>query len=92
MRRNIKWMVAIGVMLVVGYLIYGSTRLVQAECELCVEFRGETQCRRGTGTDEAEARQAAQKAACAVMAMGMNESIACQNTQPRAVQCPPVPR
>lgn len=68
-------------------LIFGSQSLVQTECELCVTFNGMTQCRRGSGADAAEARQAAQKAACAVMAGGMNESIACDNTPPFNVQC-----
>lgn len=77
-----------GVLLVVAYLVYGSTTLVQAECEVCVEFRGQTQCRRGSGADESEARRAAQRAACAVMAQGMDASIACANTTPRSVQCP----
>ena len=91
-RKSITWIVVIGVALVFGYLIFGSTRLVQAECELCVEYRGEVQCRRGSGTNDQEARSAAQRAACAVMASGMNESIACQNTQPQSVQCPAPPR
>ena len=70
-------------------IVLGSLRTVQAECELCVTYRGITTCRRGSGADEAEARRAAQKAACAVMASGMNESIACDNTPPTNVQCPP---
>ena len=82
-------LVILGTMLVVGYLLYGSTTLVQAECELCVSYRGQTQCRRGSGTDDEEARSAARRAACAVMAAGMNESIACQNVPPTNVRCPP---
>lgn len=70
------------------YIVMGSMRTVQTECELCVTFRGQTECRRGSGADAAEARQAAQKAACAVMAQGMNESIACGNVVPSNVQCP----
>lgn len=69
------------------YIVVGSMRTVEAECELCVTFRGQTECRRGSGADPAEARQAAQKAACAVMAFGMNESIACGNAIPTNVQC-----
>lgn len=87
-RRSITMIVIAGVLLVIAYLIYGSTTLVQAECEVCVEFRGQTQCRRGSGVDDAEARRAAQRAACAVMAPGMDASIACANAQPRSVQCP----
>lgn len=70
------------------YIVMGSMRTVETECELCVTFRGQTECRRGSGADVAQARQAAQKAACAVMAHGMNESIACGNVVPTNVQCP----
>ena len=77
----------VAVVILGAALIFGSRSLVQAECELCVTFNGMTQCRRGSGADAAEARQAAQKAACAVMAAGMNESIACDNAPPFNVQC-----
>jgi hypothetical protein len=70
-----------------AYLILGSLAAVQTECALCVTFRGRTECRRGSGANEAEARQAAVKAACAVMTGGMNESIACSNTPPTNVSC-----
>ncbi len=70
------------------YIVMGSMQTVQAECELCVTFQGRTECRRGSGADQEEARRAAQKAACAVMAAGMNESIACGNVVPTNVQCP----
>ena len=88
MKRSITLLVVMGIALVIGYLLWSSTRLVQAECEVCVEYNGQQQCRRGSGTNDAEARQAAQKAACAVMAFGMNESIACGNAQPKVVRCP----
>jgi hypothetical protein len=88
LKRSITVLVVLGVALLVGYLILGSRSLVQAECEVCVEFRGQRQCRIGAGTTDAEARTAAQRAACAVMASGMDASIACQNTPPRTAQCP----
>ncbi|HEX9632818.1 MAG TPA: hypothetical protein VGA02_10170 [Gemmatimonadales bacterium] len=91
MKRSITVLVVLGVALVIGYLVWGSTHLVQAECEVCVAFNGQEQCRRGSGTNDAEARQAAQKAACAVMAFGMNESIACSNVQPKVARCPAPP-
>jgi O-glycosyl hydrolase len=88
MKRSITVLVVLGVVAMLGYLVWSSTHLVKAECEVCVEFNGQQQCRRGTGTNDQEALLAAQKAACAVMAFGMNESIACGNTQPRVVRCP----
>lgn len=84
--RVVALLVAITVF--AAYIIYGSLSVVQAECELCVTFRGRTECRRGSGATEAEAQQAAVKAACAVMAQGMNESVACSNAAPTNVSCP----
>ncbi len=87
-RRSRMWLLLIALAVFGTALIVGSLSVVQAECELCVTFRGQTQCRRGSGADDAAARDAAQKAACAVMASGMNESIACGNTPPTNVRCP----
>jgi hypothetical protein len=86
--RSIIGLVVVGIALVLGYLILGSRSLVRTECEVCVEFQGQRQCRRGTGTNDEEARKAAQKAACGLMAFGMNESIACQNRPPAVTRCP----
>jgi hypothetical protein len=75
------------IVLLLGGLIYGSMSSIQAECELCVEFNGMRQCRSGSGADDAAAKSAAQRAACAVMAAGMAASIECQNVLPTNVQC-----
>ncbi len=77
----------VSVAALVAILVYGSMGTVQAECELCVEFNGRTECRRGSGTDHEEAQQAAQKAACAVMSSGMAESVNCQRVPPTNVRC-----
>ncbi len=71
----------------VAILIFGSLRTVQAECSLCVEFRGQRQCRTGSGATQKDAEAAARRAACAVMAAGMDNSIACQNVRPQQVNC-----
>ena len=87
-QRSIGVIVVVGALLVVSYLIFGSSRVTQASCYVCVEYNGQTQCRTGDGVDVQDARKAAQKAACAVMASGMNETIACSNTQPTIARCP----
>ncbi len=75
------------IVLLLGGLIYGTLSSVQAECDLCVEFNGQRQCLTGSCTDEAAAKSAAQRAACAVMASGMAASIQCENQIPTNVQC-----
>ena len=88
--RSNKWRVLalfLGISVVVGVLIFGSMRSVQAECSLCVEFNGQRQCRTGLGPTEDDARDAAQRAACAVMASGMAETINCSRVASVERQC-----
>jgi hypothetical protein len=80
----------IGVIIVavfIGALVKGSIQSVEAECSLCVEYNGQRQCRTGAGANQADARAAAQRAACAVMAGGMSETIQCQNVLPEELRC-----
>ncbi|MCZ6918738.1 MAG: hypothetical protein O7I93_18330 [Gemmatimonadetes bacterium] len=77
----------IAIVALLGGLIYGSFSVVQFECSLCVEFNGQRQCRTGSGASQEDAQAAAQRAACAVMAAGMAESIQCDNQIPTNVQC-----
>ncbi len=83
--RLLALVAAIGLLL--GALIYGSFSVVQTQCDLCVEYNGTRTCRTGSGVDEEGAQQAAQRAACAVMASGMAESINCDRVIPTNVQC-----
>ena len=83
--RTVAFVVSVAALVTV--LIWGSLGSVQVECDLCVEYSGRTECRRGSGADEQEAIQAAKKAACAVMASGMAESVNCQNVPATNLQC-----
>ncbi|MFQ6045788.1 MAG: hypothetical protein ACE5PT_05420 [Gemmatimonadales bacterium] len=83
--RGLLLVAAIAVLL--GFLVRGSLKVVQAECEVCVEFRGVETCRTGSGATREDAERAARRAACAVMAFGMDASIACQNQRPKTLQC-----
>ncbi|MBI4161427.1 MAG: hypothetical protein HY509_03160 [Acidobacteria bacterium] len=55
-------------------------------CEVCIEFRGRRQCRRAEGPDREACRRTAGDNACGFLASGMNESIACGNTEPQSVR------
>lgn len=87
MKAGAKWGTIGGMVLLMGYVVYGSMARVQQTCELCIEFNGQKQCRRGAGATQAEAVQAATMVACGVMANGMDESIRCQNARPTSQQC-----
>lgn len=91
MKRTTRWAVVAGVIGLVAYVVVGSMARVERECELCMEFNGQTLCRTGAGATEAEARQAARTAACALLAFDMASSIQCENTVPKTERCTAVP-
>ena len=86
--KHTKWLLILGVLLFVGYVIYGTASRAQVACEVCLEFDGQMVCRRGAGTTTAEAQTAAQESACGGNARGMSESIACRNRTPDRLTCP----
>ena len=88
MRRGRTIAFFVGLLLLVTVLVVASLGSVRVECELCVTYNDREECRRGSGASQDEAIQAAKKAACAVMATGMAESINCQNAPPTSLSCP----
>ncbi len=87
MSRKPMFVVTAVVVLLMGYIVYGSMARVERACEVCVEFNGGRRCTRGAGATDEEARQGAQTAACGVLASGMDETIRCQNVRPVSVSC-----
>jgi hypothetical protein len=72
----------------VGLLVASMLGSLEHTCEVCMTFRGRTECRSATGTTAEEATRTAIDNACAVLgARGMTLSIECQNTRPASVTC-----
>lgn len=76
-----------GLALALGYMIYLTTSGGGVSCEVCVEFRGTTECRKATGKDREEAATAAASTACGLLSGGVTDGIACRNTVPKSVTC-----
>ena len=87
MSKKIKCSIALTVILVFGYIVYSSTQLDQFSCEVCVDFRGRTDCRTAIGNTEEEAIRTALDTACAQISSGMTDSIACTQTAPKSINC-----
>ncbi len=88
MSQNVKrGLVAVGVALALGYMIYLTMSANEVTCEVCIEFRGETDCRKATGKDRLEAETAAASTACGLISGGVTDGIACRNTTPKSVSC-----
>ncbi|HSR54329.1 MAG TPA: hypothetical protein VLV83_26175 [Acidobacteriota bacterium] len=69
-----------------GYVVYTSMGLDQVTVEACVEYNGSSACRTASGVSEEEATKTAVDVACAMLAQGRDESMACNETEPTSVQ------
>jgi hypothetical protein len=74
---------------IVALFFYMSTAHANQECNVCVSFKGRSNCATAAGSTAAEATRTAQETACGPVASGMNETIACGNQEPVSVQCRP---
>jgi hypothetical protein len=70
-----------------GYMVYLTISTNVVSCEVCVEFRGRTECRRASGKDRAEAQMTAASTACSLISGGIDDGIACRNTPPVSATC-----
>jgi hypothetical protein len=88
MNKTAKILVSIlglaGLLVVFTYLTLSPNEVT---CEVCVEFRGVTECRRAAGKDKQEAEMAAASTACGLISGGVTDGIACRNTTPKSVTC-----
>ena len=75
------------VALFAAFLLWSTLSAQRTECEACVEFAGQRNCAKASGTSDVEALRTAVSTACGPVASGMNESIACQNRPPVSQQC-----
>jgi hypothetical protein len=88
MSKQNKLLIALGFIAVLVYIVYSTMGLAQVTCDVGVEFRGRTVCRAAYGVDRNEALSTAQNVACAELASGRDESIACTGmTQPKTLKC-----
>jgi len=80
--------VLVGILIVaviLGVLIYSSLNLAKYRVEVCMTFHGLTNCRIASGSTESFAQRTATTNACAAIASGVTDSIACENTPPTKV-------
>ena len=84
-----SWVTTIVLLGVVAVVVLSSLTIGSVRCEVCIEFRGRRACRAVDGNSEEEARAAAVTNACALLASGVTDTVACQGTPPASVACNP---
>lgn len=68
-------------------IMYTSTRNLSAyRVEVCMEFNGRQACRTASAASPEMAQRTATDNACALIASGMSDSIACTNTTPKSIR------
>lgn len=73
------------VAIVLGVLIYSSMNLASNRVEVCLTFNGRQACRTASGSSKEFAQRAATQNACAELASGVTENMACDNTPPSKI-------
>ncbi len=71
----------------VGLVVYGTLQIPTVECEVCITFRGRSDCRTVAGATATEARSAAVTNVCALMSSGVTDTLACERTPPTKIEC-----
>lgn len=61
----------------------------QTRCQLCIEFNQKLQCSEARGPTETEALEEAHRNACAIVASGVTETLACHRVPAQKELCSP---
>ncbi len=80
--------VIVGILIVaviLGVLVYSSMNLAKYRVEVCMDFHGLQNCKTAAGASREFALRTATTNACAAIASGVTDSIACENTPPTKV-------
>jgi len=74
---------AVAVLVMLVYTTLGTNRY---RCEVCIAFHERSACRTASAPTQAQALRAATENACAQIASGVTDSIACEGTAPESVK------
>src|SRR5271154_3344127 len=87
-RGAVNKIVILGVMFTVailGLVLYSAMGNAKYRCEVCVTYQGRQACRTASAATKEQAERTAKENACAQIASGVTDSIACDNSTPVSV-------
>jgi hypothetical protein len=84
--KQVRWIIAIGVVVLLAILIRSTMQATHAEYEVCMAFRGGSHCASATGASQSEAIRSAQEIDCQMLANGRDQTMVCLDTQPSSVK------
>jgi hypothetical protein len=68
-------------------LLWSTLAQSGAECEVCLDYGGESVCRTVAAADPETASLQAIASACAILSQGVTQGLECQRTPPRSLRC-----
>ncbi len=86
-RSRLGWLGLAGLAAFMALVVYRSFEIGGVRCEVCIEYRGRSQCRTVDGASRKDAMQAATTNACAYLSSGVTDGIACARTAPTRAEC-----
>ena len=66
-------------------VLYSTLGNAKHRCEVCVSYQGRQACRTAAAATQEQAERTAKENACAQIASGVTDSIACDNSTPISV-------
>ena len=84
-----SWVTLIALFGIGGAVVVSSLSIGGVRCEVCVTFNGRESCRAVDGDVEGDTHMAAMTNACALVASGVTDTVACQRSTPTKSSCGP---
>ena len=84
-RAGLVTLVVVFVAAMLAVIIYSSVGIHPYEAEICITYKGRTNCGTAAGASREQALSAGARIACASIASGMTERIACDEAPPDSV-------
>ena len=83
--KKTVWLAILFVVAVIGLVIATTFSGTRVRVEVCLSFRGRSDCRTVQAATKEDALRTATQNVCAQLASGVTDSIQCENTQPVSV-------
>lgn len=74
------------VLAVIGLIVYSTMNMARYRVEVCMQFNGRQNCKTTAGQTEEYALRTAKANACADIASGVTDSMACERSEPVSVK------
>lgn len=85
-KKTLAVLAVVGFFVFLGVLTYQMVGERRNRVEVCMEFRGRTQCKTASGATKEAAIRTAGDAACSLIASGMTETMQCSHSEPKSVR------